>query len=131
MKPYTVALFGEAERGKYRTAYLFSSLEELLQNVGNAPSNSRGLYYAVQALLYHYNLIFFRVEEEGFSIDDYHYGIQLLTAQQQISEIAAFLIPGVGNREIVAAVEPLCALYHSVLVMTEADLYDYLTASAA
>jgi len=126
MKSYTVALFGEAEMGNYKTGYLFNSLDQLLC-LGNPPTNSRGLHYAIQALLYNYSLIFFRVEEEGFSVEDYEFGIKLLKDQQLVKEISALCIPGVGNKEIINAAIPLCTFYHSILITTEADFYDYMT----
>lgn len=126
MKSYTVALFGEAEKGEYKTPYLFNRLDQLIY-LGNPPNNSKGLYYAIQALMYDYTILFFRVVEEGFSIEDYEYGIQLLKTQQEIKEISALCIPGVGNKKIIDAAIPLCAFYHSILITTESDLYDYLT----
>lgn len=128
---YTVALFGEAEKGEYRTAYFCQSLEQLVDYLGHPPPESKGLYYAVQALLYHRNLIFFRVREEGFSEQDYFCGAHLLKKQSLIPDIAAICIPGVGNGEIIEAIVPLCAVYHSILITTEADLYDYLTLNVA
>lgn len=126
MNSYTMALFGETEKGEYRTPYFFNSLERMQQCVGNPPKNSCGLYYAIQALLFHCNLLFFRVAEEGFSVDDYFYGLQLLHQQEQIPKFSALCIPGVGDPYIIKATMPLCMRYHSILIMNEADLYDYL-----
>lgn len=123
----TVALFGEAEKGDFQTAYFCHSLGQLLDYLGNPPPHTQGLYYAVQALLYHHNLIFFRVREEGFSFQDYLTGFHLLQKNEAISQIAAIGVPGVGASEIIEAITPICALYHSILIMNEADLYDYLT----
>lgn len=131
MGVHTIALFGEAEKGDYQSAYFCNRLEQLLEIFGNAPQNSRGLHYAIQALLYHHNILYFRVEEEGFSIHDYYYGASLLKNQESVPKISAFCIPGVGNDEIIRAILPLCAIYHSILITTEADLYDYLTLQAA
>ncbi len=127
MEPHTIALFGEAEKGDFCSAYFCNSLEQLADYFGNAPINSNGLYFAVQALLYHRNLIFFRVQEEGYSLQDYHYGMNLLFRQNQISKISAICMPGVGNSEIIRATTSLCAVYHSIFITTEADFYDYLT----
>lgn len=128
MNPYTIALFGEAEKGEYQAAYYCNNLEQLMENLGNAPKNSKGLYFAVQALLYRRNLIYIRVEEEGFSLGDYYYGVNILKTQEAIPNISAICMPGVGNSEIIEAILPLCARYHSILVITESDLYDYLVA---
>lgn len=127
MELYTVALFGEAEKGDYRTAYFCRSLSQLLEFFGNPPLHSRGLHYAVQALLYQRNLIFFRVREEGFSHQDYLLGLNQLQKNSEISQIAAICLPGVGDTEIIEAINPVCAMYHSILITTAADFYDYLT----
>jgi hypothetical protein len=131
MESYTVALFGEAEKGEYHAAYHCNNLEQLAENFGNAPLNSRGLYFAIQAVLYHRDIIFFRVREEGFSTQDYYYGVKLLETQRTFPQISAICMPGVGNSKILEAAAPLCAAHHSLLIISEADLYDYLTLRAA
>ena len=127
MKPYTIAMFGEAERGDYHTPYFCQTLPQLVDYLGNPPRDSRGLFYAVQALLYNRNLIFLRVREEGFSIQDYLTGVRILQTQELISKVAAICMPGVGEHEIIEAVTPLCLVYHNIIITDEADLYDYLT----
>lgn len=129
MQTYTIALFGEAERGKFRTAYFCENLTQLDEYFGNPPSESKGLYYAVQALLFERHLIFFRVPEEGFSNQDYLSGLKLLEEQKLFSHIDAICTPGVGNQEIIDAILPICNRYHSILITSEADFYDYLTSA--
>lgn len=124
---YTIALFGEAEKGEFRTAYYCQSLEQLDEFFGNPPPNSKGLYYAVQALLFKRQLIFFRVPEEGFSTQDYLSGVRLLEQQKLIPQLDAICIPGVGDPEVLNAVHPICQQYHSILITNEADFYDFLT----
>lgn len=124
---YTIAIFGEAERGEYRTAYFCQNLVQLDEYFGNPPPESSGLYYAVQALLFKRNLIFFRVPEEGFSTQDYLSGLTLLEHQQLIPQVHAICTPGVGDQEVIEALLPVCALYHSILITNESDFYDYLT----
>ena len=124
---YTIALFGEAEKGKFNTAYHCESLPQLVDTLGNPPPESRGLYYAVQALLFERNLIFFRVEEEGFSFQDYLLGLRMLENRDLVTDIAAICLPGVGDTEIIDAAVPLCQQHNSIIITTEPDLYDYLT----
>lgn len=124
---YTIALFGEAEKGEYHEAYFCESLAELEKKLGNPPQNSCGLHYAIQALLYRRNLIFFRVKEEGYSVPDYLSGLRFLENRQLIPELSAVCLPGVGNSEVINAGSGICSLYHSLLVISEGDLYDYLT----
>lgn len=130
MKIYTIALFGEAEKGEYRFPYFCTSLAQLVDFLGNPPDESKGLFYAIQALLYHRQLIFFRVREEGFSLADYLGGVSLLKNHQIESDITAFCLPGVGDSEILEVVTPVCKEYHSILITNEADFYDYLMQTA-
>jgi hypothetical protein len=126
---YTVALFGEAERGDYRTAYFFHELSQLEENLGNPPEGSQGIHFAIQTLLYNQQLIYFRVEEEGFSLEDYTSGLRFLRNKNLIPNLDALFLPGVGNRKIIEAAESVRADHNSLLIITEADLYDYLTDS--
>lgn len=123
----TLALFGEAEKGTFRIPHLLQSLPQVMEALGNPPPDSRGLYYAVQALMYNYNLIFFRVEEEGFSYHDYFSGLHILEKESLFDDVSAIFLPGVGDAEIIDAVIPLCQYYQSIYITSEADLYDYLT----
>ena len=131
MQSYTVALFGEAEKGDYRKPSLCKTVSQLLEVFGNPPLHSRGIYYAIQALLYHRSLLFFRVKEEGFSYEDYLLGLRLLQKQTLVTDINAVCLPGVGNSEIIGAMAPICELYHSLLIINESDFYDYLTEISA
>lgn len=123
---YTIALFGEAEKGEFCTAYYCKTLPELEQYFGNPPAESLGLYFAVQTLLYQRELIFFRVQNEGMSLDDYFQGLYLLK-NQVVPHISAVCVPGVGNSKIIEAVTDFCSYDNALLIMSEADLYDYLT----
>ncbi|MGE3953612.1 MAG: hypothetical protein AB7F31_00245 [Parachlamydiales bacterium] len=128
MRCYTIALFGQTERGQYRVAHYCNDLAQLVETFGHPPPETTGLYLAIQALLYNRAIIFFRVEEEGFSVDDYLLGLNYLKGQDKKQRIAAIGLPGVGDREIIEASTPICTEHKSLLVFTEADLYDYLTA---
>lgn len=125
--PMPIALFGEAEKGDFHKGYLCENLTQLAENFGNPPLHSRGLFYAVQALLYQRKLIFFRVKEEGFSRLDYFKGIDCLKSLTLVPGICAICMPGVGNGEIIEAAIPLCKNHHSLLIISESDFYDYMT----
>lgn len=127
MSNFTIALFGEAEKGDYQTAYLCKTLPELEECLGNPPPNSLGLHCAIQALMYKRQLLYFRVEEEGFSYNDYIRGITILETQPLIAHVAALCLPGVGNYDIINAVTPYCISHHTIIVTNEADLYDFIT----
>jgi hypothetical protein len=123
---YTMALFGEAEKGAYHAPYYCETLPQLVDYFGNPPPESLGLYFAVQALLFKRKIIFFRVEEEGYSLQDYFIGMRALETHTNIPHLEAIGIPGVGNSEIIQAVTPLCIFYKSILVFTERDFFDYM-----
>ncbi|MGE5196063.1 MAG: hypothetical protein ACM3JI_01885 [Anaerolineae bacterium] len=123
----TIFLFGEAEKGAFCTPFLCKSLPQLADTFGNPPEESEGIIYGVQTLLYERELIYFRVKEEGFSIQDYMRGLKLLEQKQITIEISAICMPGVGDSEIIDAGSTICSLYNSFLVITQKDLYDYLT----
>lgn len=127
MKPCAIALFGEAEKGEYHTGYFCTDLQQLADTFGNPPPGTRGLYLAVQTLLYHYQLIFFRVQEEGFSVPDYLHGAETLMDSPLVQQVAAIAVPGVGDKEVVQAFHPLLVAYHQILIADERDLWDYLT----
>ncbi len=125
---YKIALFGESQKGDFRKAYFCQTLIQLSEYLGEPASpESKGVPFAVQALLYEYGVIFFRVHEEGFSLPDYMKGLAYLEKTQSISDLTAICLPGVGNNEILEATTPICAAHHSFLIISEKDLYDYLT----
>ncbi|MBM3199211.1 MAG: hypothetical protein FJZ58_08200 [Chlamydiae bacterium] len=122
----TVFLFGEAEKGEFGIPFACRSLFHLLDALGQPREESLGVYYAIQALLYDRDLIFCRVKEEGFSSIDYFKGLKLLQTKYY-NHLHAILIPGVGDQEIIEAALQVCSLNKSLLIITEKDLFDYLT----
>lgn len=125
---HAIFLFGEAEKGEFCTPLRCKSLPQLADTLGNPPEDSLGILYAVQALLYDRELIYFRVKEEGFSIQDYMRGLKLLQSTELlITDLTAICMPGVGDTEIIQATGPICQLRRTPLIITEHDLYDYLT----
>src|SRR5690606_38386883 len=115
------------EKRDYHSAYLCHGLAQVLDNLGHPPPCTLGMIYAVQALLYNRDSLFFRVREEGFSPQDYLSGLHFLEKKRVPAPISAICLPGVGNTEIIEAVVPVCATHHSLLITNEADFYDYLT----
>lgn len=124
---HTIALFGESEKGEFRCAYFCENLAQLDQYLGNPPPLSLGLHYAVQALLYKRKLIYFRIPEEGYSTEDYLYGLQLLKEQKLIPYLSAICAPGLADAQLIGKILPICNFYHSILITNEPDFYDYLT----
>ncbi len=122
----TMVLFGEAEKGEFQKGYSCQTLPQLADFLGNPPKNSLGLYFAIQALLFKRKIIFFRVKEEGYSLNDYFAGMQQLLTFRELTRLEAVGIPGVGNHEIIQALNPICHRYHSILCITEMDFFDYM-----
>lgn len=122
-----IAIFGEAEKGSFGSLYKVNSLDVLYDTFGNPPPESEGLFLAIQALLHEFQLIFFRVEEEGFSLNDYLKGLSTLRERETALFPHALGIPGVGNSEIIEVASRTCSLYKSLLILKEKDFYDYLT----
>jgi len=122
-----VVLFGEAEKGQCKKPYILRELPQLMDALGNPPPESEGLFFAIQALLYEREIIYFRVQEEGFSKVDYFCGLKYLKNKDKIKQVHAVCMPGVGDREILDATQPVCEIHKSHLITTQKDLYDYLT----
>jgi hypothetical protein len=123
----TLFLFGASEKGELCRPHHFTSLQELLDVLGHPPEHSEGIPCAIQALLFQHTLIFFKVSEEGFSRDDYIHGLKLLRKKEIKRPVDAICMPGVGDEEIIQATTPICYMYQSVLIVSQKDLYDYLT----
>ncbi len=123
----TLFLFGEAQSGDFRIPTVCPSLEELLRIFGHPPQGTEGISYAIQTLLFKRDLIFFRIAEEGFNIEDYMAGLRMLRKREIPRKLSAICMPGVGDAAIIDAATCVCHLYHCHLIVTEKDLYDYLT----
>jgi len=124
---HTIFLFGEAEKGDFCTPMHCHSLVQLVETFGHPPEESKGILYAVQALLYDRELIFYRVKEEGFSMHDYMRGLRLLSNRDIPLTLNAICMPGVGDASIIDASQAVCQVHKSFLIIDEKDLYDYLT----
>lgn len=128
VKPrHTMAVFGEAQKGQFKKPYFLYDLPQLVDTFGNPPADSQGLFYAVQALLYQRELIFFRVEEEGFSTADYLFGLKYLEDPEKVQRLNAVCLPGIGDPKIMKAIQTVHKVHKSFLITTQKDLFDYLT----
>ena len=127
MMRHTIAIFGEAERGALSSLLFMRSIADLNEFLGNPPEDSLGIFFAIQFLLYNYEVIYIRVKEEGFSTKDYLKGMKLLQDKTKISALTALCLPGVGDGRIIDSTLPVCEIHRSFIISTEKDLYDYLT----
>ena len=121
-----VALFGESEKGSFKTPHRLNHLPQLIDLLGNPPENSEGLFFAIQSILYEREVIFFRVAEEGFSTLDYMNGLKYLREEKKVHALG---LPGVGDPEIFSEFEKLHQIHKSLLITSQKDLYDFLTSS--
>ncbi len=124
-----MALFGEAEKGAFKIPHVLRKLPQLVDLLGNPPQESEGLFFAIQAILYNRELLYFRVGEEGFSRIDYFSGLKYLEDRDKVKQVHAICLPGVGDPEILGASEKICQIHKSLLITNQKDLYDFLTAS--
>lgn len=129
MKPL-IALFGEAQKGDFARPFAIRSLIDLYDCLGEPPPDSLGIDCAVQCLQNGYLLFYIRVEEEGFSTRDYKKGLRDLRDKGHAKELTAMWLPGVGDRELFGQIARFCNPFKMVILVTERDLYDYLTCSA-
>lgn len=125
---YTIALFGEAQKGKFQTPYYCDSLIKLSECLGAIPDEGgRGLDFAVRSLLFNLPVIYFRVQEEGFSLEDYYSGLALLKKKESFPKVSALCLPGVGDQEIIKVSDSICMIHKSFLIISESDFYDFIT----
>lgn len=126
---HTVVLFGEAEKGQFHKPHRVKGLGQLVDFFGNPPAESEGLFFAIQALLYKRELVYFRVSEEGFSAPDYYLGFKCLEDKDQFQQIHALCMPGVGDEKILEASERVREIHKTFLITNQKDLFDYLMSS--
>jgi len=122
----TIAIFGESEKGRFHYPYMCSTLIQLSDFLGNSLQDSSGITLAVQAIMYERDIIFFRVQEEGYSIEDYMAGFECLLTNNKIKNLAAIYLPKVSDHQIIESTDRICNKFKSILVTTKKDLFDYL-----
>ena len=129
MSKIRVLLFGEAEKGEYCTPLQLRDVPDLLEKLGHPPEDTQGIDYAIQTLLAGQEVLFFRVHEEGFSLEDYKRGLQLLLNEGNTLQLSAICMPGMGDPSVIQALSPICQAMQILLLVSERDFYDYSTGS--
>lgn len=128
MADSVIALFGAAEKGELKTAYYCKDVLQLFEHFGEPPEETSGLYFAIQALLYGKPLVYFRVQVEGVSTEDYLYGLDFLyDLHHPLIALQALFLPGVASKKLLDVGVRLCKSHRSLLIMNENDFYDFLT----
>ncbi len=125
----TLTLIGEAAKGDFCTGVLCSSLWKLWDTFGEPPMDTEALFYAIQSLSFGKPVVFFRVEEEGFSLSEYELCLNSLDkAIPNNSPLGALFLPKVGTGEIIEHSLEICIVHAGILIMNDKDFFDYLAA---
>jgi hypothetical protein len=122
-----IFIFGQSEKGMLCRPTLCKNVLELFYQFGHPPAMSQGLNFAIHALLLHKPCVFFRVEEEGFSTNDYLKGLELLKNEWEGIDLHAIGLPGVGHSDIIEKTEHLWRKRRPLILLNDKDLFDYLT----
>ncbi len=126
-----VTLFGEAEKGELCIGRFCSTLWQLWDSFGEPPENTEGLFYAIQSLNFGKPVLYFRVEEEGSSLEDYEIALSGLESSiPEQTKIGAIFLPKMGARKVISHCLHICVRHAGLLIMTNKDLFDYLTDTA-
>ncbi len=122
-----IFIFGQAEKGVFCRPTYIKQVPDLFSQFGHPPEHSLGIPFAIQTLLLHKPCIFFRVEEEGYSFNDYLKGLDILKSDWEHMRLDAVGIPGVGSGELIEKAERFCFKKRSLILLSQKDLFDYLT----
>ncbi|MBF5050604.1 Uncharacterized protein CLAVI_000215 [Candidatus Clavichlamydia salmonicola] len=122
-----IIIFGESEKGLFETAYLCHSLWDLSKYLGESPPDSKGIDLAIKSLLYDYDVVYFRVKNEGFSVEQYFRCLHFLENEKILKNVYALSLPGTGDKSILEASRHICNKYKSCLMFNERDLYDFIS----
>tara|TARA_A100001015_G_scaffold314286_1_gene423398 strand:- start:745 stop:1146 length:402 start_codon:yes stop_codon:yes gene_type:complete len=124
---YTVAIFGEAEKGEIAQLHPITSPAQLNDTLGSPPIGSEGISIAIRFLLSKKKVLFIRVSEEGFSLENYFRGLHLLEKERDLPRVTALCLPGVGDHVILDACDSFCHKHSALIISSQKDLFDYLT----
>lgn len=122
-----VFVFGESEKGPFCQPIALANLNAAQGQIGQPPAGTLGVECAVQSLLYGREVLFYRVREEGYARGDYTQGLQYLRSKAKHLKLVGISLPGVGDARIIEPLAELCQSLSAILLLSEADLYDYLT----
>jgi hypothetical protein len=123
-----VVVFGESTKGAFSRLHRPQSLEDMANALGQPPEGSHGLYLATQTVLLQHELLFWRVDEEGFSPQDYWMGAKMLgELTDQRIVIDAVGLPGVGDWSIIESMRRALKGHQPLVLMSARDVYDYLS----
>jgi hypothetical protein len=120
-------IFGESEKGAFCRPTFCKQLVDLMRLFGHPPEMSQGLFFATQTLLLEKPCLFFRVEEEGYSVKDYLKGLDILKRDFEHLNIHAIGLPGVGSQSLIEKTERCLNKQRSLILLNDQDLFDYLT----
>ncbi|MBM3200844.1 MAG: hypothetical protein FJZ56_00360 [Chlamydiae bacterium] len=122
-----ISIFGVAEHGSLYEHISVKCLNDLLLTLGQPQDGSLAIEIAIQSLLYEREVLFYRVQEEGYESDAYLKGLYSLKNKSGSLLPSAIALPGVSSQEIIDEAVMICKKQSSFLIMNQKDLYDFLT----
>jgi hypothetical protein len=127
-KTSSIALFGAAEKGNLSTLYYCENLYELFSYLGQPQQESEGIFHAIQAICYGFPVLYVRVLDEGIRESDYRLGLKFLHSLPSPIKLGALYLPGVGFPGVIEEGMNICRIHRGLLIIKEADFYDYICA---
>lgn len=128
MKKASVAIFGESRKGEFLKLFYINTLPDLATHLGEPTASGIGIHMAIQSLLFQKDILYIKVLEEGYDLEHYSVGIREIENKTDLL-ISAIALPGVGSNEILKKASLLAKKKKAVLILTEKDLYDFMTQS--
>lgn len=119
-------IFGESEKGVLCRPTLCNTIVDLFQNFGHPPEGANGLFCATQTVLMKKPCVFFRVKEEGYSLDDYLKGLDILKNDWKGVTLQGIGIFGCSDKDVIEKTERLCLQRRSLILINQSDLFDIL-----
>lgn len=128
MKRKSIVIFGESTKGEFLNLFPIRTLPDLSTFLGGPTSSGIGIHMAIQSLLFEKEVLFIKVFEEGYDLDHYSLGLKEIDRNPDLL-IDAIALPGAGSNEIVKKASLLAKKKKAFIVLTEKDLYDFMTQS--
>jgi hypothetical protein len=128
MRKEVVLIFGESKKGEFLKLFYINTLPDLSTLLGEPTETGIGIHMAIQSLLFHKEVLFIKIAEEGYSTDHYSLGIKEINKNPELI-ISAIALPGVGSSKILKEASLLAKKKNALLLLTEKDLYDLMTQS--
>lgn len=121
-----IACFGQTSKGRFGQPYYLKNAKSILSILGKVPEDTLGMPFALEMLKAHKDILFFRVAEEGLSLDDYLRGLQFLKKNCIQKRLLGIYLSGCFDKEVVSLAVRICNWHKSILLATQKEMIDYL-----